>query len=116
MKQEEINRLLAITKNITNIQTLLGDLLMPISAMIQKYGCTSQQAVNMKLKAEEYLSKYGCMTLDSSVKAIQKVARNTEDTITTTKPQTNITTYETTDKKPKIIQQKIFEPTFTPVP
>ena len=81
---------------------------MPISAMIQKYGCTQQQAVNMKLKAEEYLTKYGCMTLDSSVKAIQKVARNTEDTI--------ITTYETTDKKPKIIQQKIFEPTFTQVP
>ena len=68
---------------------------MPISAMIQKYGCTQQQAVNMKLKAEEYLSKYGCMTLDSSVKAIQKVA---------------------TDKKPIIIQQKIFEPTFTPIP
>ena len=81
---------------------------MPISAMIQKYGCTQQQAVNMKLNAEEYLTKYGCMTLDSSVKAIQKVARNTEDTITTT--------YETTDKKPKIIQQKIFEPTFTQLP
>jgi hypothetical protein len=97
MKQEEINRLLTITKNISNIQTLLGDLFMPISAMIQKYGCTQQQAVNMKLKAEEYLSKYGCMTLDSSVKAIQKVAENTEEI--------------TTDKK-----QKIFEPTFTPVP
>ena len=107
MTQQEINRLLTITKNITNIQTLLGDLLMPISAMIQKYGCTQQQAVNMKLKAEEYLSKYGCMTLDSSVKAIQKVAKNTEE-ITTT--------YQTTDKKPKIIQQKIFAPTFTPVP
>ena len=108
MTQIEINKLLTITKNISNIQTLLGDLLMPISAMIQKYGCTQQQAVNMKLKAEEYLTKYGCMTLDSSVKAIQKVAKNTEDTITTT--------YETTDKKPKIIQQKIFTPTFTPVP
>ena len=108
MTQIEINKLLTITKNISNIQTLLGDLLMPISAMIQKYGCTQQQAVNMKLKAEEYLTKYGCMTLDSSVKAIQKVARNTEDTITTT--------YETRDKKPRIIQQKIFEPTFTPVP
>lgn len=108
MTQIEINKLLTITKNISNIQTLLGDLLMPISAMIQKYGCTQQQAVNMKLKAEEYLTKYGCMTLDSSVKAIQKVARNTEDTITTT--------YETTDKKPKIIQQKIFEPTFTQIP
>ena len=79
MTQIEINKILTITKNISNIQTLLGDLLMPISAMIQKYGCTQQQAVNMKLKAEEYLTKYGCMTLDSSVKAIQKVARNTEN-------------------------------------
>ncbi len=76
MTQIEINKLLTITKNISNIQTLLGDLLMPISAMIQKYSCTQQQAVNMKLKAEEYLSKYGYMTLDSSVKAIQKVAKN----------------------------------------
>jgi len=76
MTQIEINKLLTITKNISNIQTLLGDLLMPISAMIQKYSCTQQQAVNMKLKAEEYLSKYGCITLDSSVKAIQKVAKN----------------------------------------
>lgn len=100
MTQIEINKLLTITKNISNIQTLLGDLLMPISAMIQKYGCTQQQAVNMKLKAEEYLTKYGCMTLDSSIKAIKELA----------KPQTNVTTYETTDKKPRIIQQKIFEP------
>ena len=102
MTQIEINKILTITKNISNIQTLLGDLLMPISAMIQKYGCTQQQAVNMKLNAEEYLTKYGCMTLDSSVKAIQKVAKNTEEI--------------TTDNKPKIIQQKIFEPTFTQVP
>ena len=109
MTQTEINKLLTITKNISNIQTLLGDLLMPISAMIQKYGCTQQQAVNMKLKAEEYLTKYGCMTLDSSVKAIQKVAKITEE-ITTTKPSTNVTTYETTDTKPRIIQQKIFAP------
>ena len=89
MTQTEINKLLTITKNISNIQTLLGDLLMPISAMIQKYGCTQQQAVNMKLKAEEYLTKYGCMTLDSSVKAIQKVAKNTEEIITneTQQPQ-----------------------------
>lgn len=106
MTPQEINRLLTITKNITNIQTLLGDLLMPISAMIQKYSCAQKEAVNIKLKAEEYLSKYGCMTLDSSVKAIQKIAKNTEE----------ITTYQTTDKKPKVIQQKIFEPTFTPVP
>lgn len=103
MTQIEINKLLTITKNISNIQTLLGDLLMPISAMIQKYDCTQQQAVNMKLKAEEYLTKYGCMTLDSSVKAIQKVAKITEE-ITATKPSTNVTTYETTDTKPKVLQ------------
>ena len=102
MNNIEINKLNTITKNISNIQTLLGDLLMPISAMIQKYSCTQEQAVNMKLKAEEYLSKYGCMTLDSSVKAIRQLAKNTEEI--------------TTDKKPRIIQQKIFTPTFTQIP
>ena len=106
MTQQEINRLLTITKNITNIQTLLGDLLMPISAMIQKYKCTQKEAVNIKLKAEEYLSKYGCMTLDSSVKAITEL----------TKPKTNVTTYQTTNTKPKVIQQRIFEPNYTSLP
>ena len=110
MKQEEANRLHAVAKNIFNIQTLLGDLLMPISAMIQKYKCTQEEAVNIKLKAEDYLTKYGCMTLDSSFKAISELIKSVD------KPQTNITTYQTTDKKPRIIQQKIFEPTFTPVP
>ena len=87
MNNIEINKLNTITKNITNIQTLLGDLLMPISAMIQKYSCTQEQAVNMKLKAEEYLSKYGCMTLDSSVKAIRQLTKesnNNNDNNTTT--------------------------------
>ena len=73
MTQEEINRLRAINKNFGNIKTLLADLFMPISAMQQTYGCTKDSAVNMKLHAEEYLSKYGVLTMDSSIKAIQQM-------------------------------------------
>ena len=40
MKKEEANRLLAICKNFDNVSTLLGDLVMPIAAMKQKYKCT----------------------------------------------------------------------------
>lgn len=80
MTQIEANKLVTVTKNISNIQTLIGDLLMPVTAMTTKYGCTQQQAVNMKLKAEDYLTKYGCMTLDSSVKAIRQLATNITET------------------------------------
>ena len=73
MTQEEINRLRAINKNFGNIKTMLADLFMPISAMQQTYGCTKESAVNMKMKAEEYLSKYGVLTMDSSIKAIQQM-------------------------------------------
>lgn len=73
MTQSEANKINALMKNVTNIQTLLADLLMPISAMIQKHHCTTQEACDMKLKAEDYLTKYGVLTLDSSVKAIKKM-------------------------------------------
>lgn len=108
MKQEEANRLHAVVKNIFNIQILLGDLLMPISAMIQKYKCTQEEAVNIKLKAEDYLTKYGCMTLDSSFKAISELIKNVD------KPQT--TTTNVTNTTPKIIQQKVYTPNYTSLP
>ena len=73
MTQEEINRLETIMRNFTNINILLADLLMPISAMQTKYGCTKESAVNMKLKSEEYLSKYGCLTIDSSIRAVNNL-------------------------------------------
>lgn len=102
MTQEEINRLKAITKNFSNISTLLADLLMPISAMQTKYGCTKESAVNMKFKAEEYLSKYGVLTLDSSIKAIQQMM----NTITVTQPQVKQTTEE--QQKVKVLQVAYF--------
>lgn len=109
MTQEEINRLKAITKNFSNISTLLADLLMPISAMQTKYGCTKESAVNMKFKAEEYLSKYGVLTLDSSIKAIQQMT-NTIHTTTpiTTQPQVKQTTEE--QQKVKVLQVAYYPP------
>lgn len=104
MTQEEINRLKAITKNFSNIKTLLADLFMPISTMQQTYGCTKESAVNMKLKAEEYLSKYGVLTLDSSIKAIQQMT----NTITISQPQVKQTTEE--QQKIKVLQVAYYPP------
>ena len=81
---------------------LLADLFMPISAMQQTYGCTKENAVNMKLKAEEYLSKYGVLTMDSSIKAIQQMM----NTITVTQPQVKQTTEE--QQKVKVLQVAYF--------
>ena len=79
MKQEEANRLIGLSKAITNIQTLLGDLLMPIAEMQNKYNCTPTEACNTKMKADEWLTKYGVITLDSTVKALQILAKNIDD-------------------------------------
>ena len=76
MKKEEANRINTILKNIENIETLLGELLMPIKALQQKYNYTTQQAVNAKMKAEEYLQKYGVFTLNSSINAIKNITKN----------------------------------------
>lgn len=103
MTQEEINRLRAILKNFGNVKTLLADLFMPISAMQQTYDCTKESAVNMKLKAEEYLSKYGVLTMDSSIKAIQQMMNTIHvDTTTTQQPQVKQTTEE--QQKVKVLQ------------
>ena len=80
MKKEEANRINTIMKNVTNIQTLLGDLLMPIDALQQKYNATKQQAVNTKINAETYLKKYGTFVLDTSVKAVKEITKNIEET------------------------------------
>ena len=73
MKKEEANRLNAICKNFENVATLLGDLVMPIEAMKQKYKCTDSEACNIKLKAEDWLSKYGCLSLTASVKTVKQM-------------------------------------------
>ena len=76
MKKEEANRINAIIKNVTNVQTLLADLLMPIDALQQKYNSTKQQAITTKINAEEYLKKYGTFILDATVKAINTMTKN----------------------------------------
>lgn len=81
MKRHIANRINTLLKNVTNIQTLVGDLLMPIEALQQKYNCTKQQAVNTKINAENYLKKYGTFTLDTTVKGIQQIVQeNIEET------------------------------------
>lgn len=79
MKQEEANKIIGLSKAVSNIQTLLGDLLMPISAMQTKYNCTPTEACNMKMHADDWLTKYGCMTLDAAVKGLQQLAKNVDD-------------------------------------
>lgn len=81
MKKHIANRINALLKNVTNIQTLVGDLLMPIEALQQKYSCTQQEAVNIKIKAEEYLTQFGTFTLDTTVKGIKQIVQeNIEET------------------------------------
>ena len=81
MKKHIANRINALLKNVTNIQTLVGDLLMPIEALQQKYNCTKQQAISTKINAENYLKKYGTFTLDTTVKGIQQIVQeNIEET------------------------------------
>lgn len=79
MKQEEANKIIGLSKAVSNIQTLLGDLLMPISEMQTKYNCTPTEACNMKMHADDWLTKYGCMTLDASVKGLQQLAKKVDD-------------------------------------
>ena len=73
MTQEEKNSTINILKNYDNMATLLNDLFMPIKDIVQKYNCINEdEAVNIKLKAEEYLSKYGVLTLTATTKAVRK--------------------------------------------
>jgi hypothetical protein len=76
MTKEEANRINAVMKNVTNIKTLLAELLMPINALQQKYSVNAKEAVNIKMKAEDYLKKYGVFTLDTTVKTINTITKN----------------------------------------
>ena len=79
MTKEEANRINAVMKNVTNIKTLLAELLMPINALQQKYDVNTKEAVNIKMKAEDYLKKYGVFTLDTTVKTINTMTKNIGD-------------------------------------
>lgn len=115
MKKEEANRINTVLKNIENIETLLGELLMPIKALQQKYNYTTQQAVNAKMKAEEYLQKYGVFTLNSSINAIKNITKNVTEQQQTIPIQLK-PTMTITNKTPKIISQAIFKPNLKLVP
>ena len=78
MTQKEKNNTINILKNYDNVATLMGDLFMPIKDIMQKYDCINEEeAVNIKLKAEEYLSKYGVLTLTATTKAVRSVLNKT---------------------------------------
>jgi hypothetical protein len=76
MKKEEKNRLLSVLKNYNNMSVLIGDLLNPISKVMESYQCSEDEAVNIKLRAEEYLRNYGCMTIDATTKAVKNIVEN----------------------------------------
>jgi len=76
MTQEEKNRLLSVLKNYNNMSVLIGDLLNPISKVMESYQCSEDEAVNIKLRAEEYLRNYGCMTLDATTKAVKNIVES----------------------------------------
>ena len=77
MKKEDKNRLFSILQNYNNISVLMGDLLNPIKSMMEKYSCSEDEACNIKLRAEEYLKNYGCMTLDATTKAVKSLINKT---------------------------------------
>lgn len=79
MTKEEANRINTLLKNVTNVQILLADLLIPIEAVMQKYNSTKQQAITTKINAEEYLKKYGVFTLDTTIKGIQQMTKNIDE-------------------------------------
>ena len=78
MKKEDKNKLLFVLKNYNNISVLIGDLLNPITKMMEKYSCSEQEACNIKLRAEEYLRNYGCMTIDATTKAVKNIIERIE--------------------------------------
>jgi len=78
MKKEDKNKLLFVLKNYNNISVLIGDLLNPITKMMEKYSCSEQEACNIKLRAEEYLRNYGCMTIDATTKAVKNIVERIE--------------------------------------
>lgn len=79
MKKEEANRINTLLKNVDNVSTLLGELMMPINALMQKNNCTRQEACNIKIKAEEFLQKYGVFTLASTTNAIKAMTNKTTE-------------------------------------
>lgn len=73
MTQEDKNRIITLLKNYNNVSILIADLLNPINDVMKKYQCSTEEACNIKFKAEDYLKNYGCLTIDSTTKAVKKI-------------------------------------------
>jgi len=76
MKKEEAIRINKLLKTVDDTATLLGELLMPINALMQKHNCTKQEACNIKMKAEDYLQKYGAFSLFSTANSIRTMTKH----------------------------------------
>ena len=73
MTQEDKNRIITLLKNYNNVSILIADLLNPINDVMKKYQRSTEEACNIKFKAEDYLKNYGCLTIDSTTKAVKKI-------------------------------------------
>lgn len=73
MKKDEVNRINTLLKTIDNTAILLEELFMPIDSLMQKHNCTRQEACNIKIKAEEFLTKFGTFSLNSTSKTIKTI-------------------------------------------
>ncbi len=75
MNVDEKNRIITLTKNINNIAQLIEELLIGVDELMKKNSCTRQEACNIKIKAEEFLKKYGKFTLESTNKALLSLTK-----------------------------------------
>lgn len=73
MTQDEKNLLTQINKDLGNTKNLLAELFMPIKTIQQKYNCNTQQACNLKIKAEDYCRKYAVLNIELAQKNINKL-------------------------------------------
>ena len=71
MTQEKKDKLIAVLKNYNNIASMIEDLLEPVSKVMEKHSCNDEEACKLKIEAEDYLSKYGKLTMDATTKAVR---------------------------------------------
>lgn len=82
MTQEKKDKLIAVLKNYDNIASMIEDLLEPVSKVMEKHSCNDEEACNLKIQAEDYLSKYGKLTMNATTKAVRNVINDNIPTTT----------------------------------
>lgn len=90
MTQEKKDKLIAVLKNYDNIASMIEDLLEPVSKVMQKHSCNDEEACNLKIQAEDYLSKYGKLTMDATTKAVRNIILNNIPTTTEEEEKTTV--------------------------